>query len=204
MKYLYRMTHIDNMPHILKHGITHKSSNNANPNYVAIGNTSIIDKRGNICVNTSNGNMVRIGDYIPFYFYARMPMLYNIQHGYGVKQVDADDIVYLIVDFNKIVNDTQRDFLFSDAHAISKIANIYDKNDIDKIDSILDIDAIKSTMWADDSEKKERKQAEFLVKGDIPIDFVSYICCHSEKIRIRLIDMGAKMNIIVSPDIAYY
>ncbi len=35
--YIYRMTHIDNIPHILKYGITHKNSKNANPHYKAIG-----------------------------------------------------------------------------------------------------------------------------------------------------------------------
>ena len=34
MNYLYRMTHIDNISHILEHGITHQSSINCNPNYV--------------------------------------------------------------------------------------------------------------------------------------------------------------------------
>lgn len=32
--HLYRMVHIDNVPHILAHGITHKHSPHANPNFV--------------------------------------------------------------------------------------------------------------------------------------------------------------------------
>ncbi|MFN0187492.1 MAG: DarT ssDNA thymidine ADP-ribosyltransferase family protein [Bacteroidia bacterium] len=35
--YLYRITHIENIPHILQHGITHLSSPNTNPNFVPIG-----------------------------------------------------------------------------------------------------------------------------------------------------------------------
>jgi hypothetical protein len=35
--YLFRMTHIENIPHILRHGITHFSSHNANPDFVPIG-----------------------------------------------------------------------------------------------------------------------------------------------------------------------
>jgi len=31
--YLFRMTHIENIPHVLKFGITHASSINANPNF---------------------------------------------------------------------------------------------------------------------------------------------------------------------------
>lgn len=43
--YLYRMTHIDNIPHILQYGITHVSSPNANTNYVPIGDESLISNR---------------------------------------------------------------------------------------------------------------------------------------------------------------
>ena len=35
--YLYRMVHIDNVPHILKNGITHRHSKNADTNYIQIG-----------------------------------------------------------------------------------------------------------------------------------------------------------------------
>jgi hypothetical protein len=34
--YLYRMMHIANVPHILVHGITHRTSANANPNFTPI------------------------------------------------------------------------------------------------------------------------------------------------------------------------
>ena len=30
-KYLYRMTHIENVPHILQYGVTHTTSSNTNP-----------------------------------------------------------------------------------------------------------------------------------------------------------------------------
>lgn len=164
MNYLYRMTHIANIPHILRFGITHRSSMNANPNYVSIGDYSIIDKRNNMSEKTIDGVEFRLGDYIPFYFYARMPMLYNIQHGYGVPKVDADDIIYLIVPLKAIVSDVNRDFLFSDSHAVSKVVRFYDKNSIDMIDELLDRNAIKIDSWADDYLIKEKKQAEFLEK----------------------------------------
>lgn len=35
--YLYRMTHIENIPHILKYGITHPESKFTNKNYIGIG-----------------------------------------------------------------------------------------------------------------------------------------------------------------------
>ena len=43
--HLYRMTHIENIPHILQNGITHKDSPNANLNYKNIGDLSLIATR---------------------------------------------------------------------------------------------------------------------------------------------------------------
>lgn len=47
---ILRMTHIQNVPHILRYGITGKTSPNANPHYAPIGDTSLIDKRQNFSV----------------------------------------------------------------------------------------------------------------------------------------------------------
>jgi hypothetical protein len=61
--YLFRMIHIENISHILQHGITHFASINANSKFVPIGDSSIIETRNNFLLN--NGR--RLGDYIPFY-----------------------------------------------------------------------------------------------------------------------------------------
>lgn len=71
------MTHIENIPHILQNGITHSTSANANPNFVAIGDGSLITTRNNFLLN--NGR--RLGEYIPFYLGVRTPMLYVVQNG---------------------------------------------------------------------------------------------------------------------------
>lgn len=43
--YLYRMTHIANVPHIILHGITHRTSAKANPNFTPIGDPKLISAR---------------------------------------------------------------------------------------------------------------------------------------------------------------
>lgn len=43
--YLYRMTHIDNISHIIQKGITHSTSLKANPSFVTIGDSSLISRR---------------------------------------------------------------------------------------------------------------------------------------------------------------
>ncbi|HQP90484.1 MAG TPA: DarT ssDNA thymidine ADP-ribosyltransferase family protein, partial [Bacteroidales bacterium] len=78
---IYRITHIDNIPHILKNGITHKDSLKKNLNYKNIGDISLISIRSSKKIGVSNceDNVVKeinLGDFIPFYFDVRMPMLY--------------------------------------------------------------------------------------------------------------------------------
>ena len=86
---LFRMVHIENIKHILSYGITHKESPHANPHFVPIGDSSIITTRNSFVLE--NGNT--IGDYIPFYFASRTPMLYVIQNGFnGVKTNNPDAI----------------------------------------------------------------------------------------------------------------
>lgn len=203
MNYLYRMTHIRNIPHILKHGITHKSSANANPDYQAIGDSSIIHGREEKTAETVAKETFVPGDFIPFYFYVRMPMLYNIQNGYNVKKVSPENIVYLIVLLKPIIDDPRSRYYFSDGHAMSHLTNFYGKESIDRIDEILDKDAILNNDWGNDYVVKERKQAEFLIKGDIPFDYITGICCYNERARERLLEMGVECRIITKPE-AYY
>jgi len=58
------MTHIENISHILKYGITHQNSPNKNENYTQIGDNSLISKREKFILP----NEKKLGKYIPFYF----------------------------------------------------------------------------------------------------------------------------------------
>ena len=135
--YIYRMTHIENIPHILANGITHKNSPDANPDYVTIGDKSLINTRATKQVKISNGNRaqssgtITLGDFIPFYFGVRMPMLYVMQHGgnYVERTSAKEDIVYLVCKLSDIVKSV-RDYYFSDGHATDVFTQFYDNSRI--------------------------------------------------------------------------
>ena len=100
LKYAFRITHIDNIPHILKNGLVKAGSPLHDENYVPIGDPQIIGLRGDIEVKG-----YRIGDYIPFYLGPRSPMLYVIQHGYnGVQRVEPEKIVYCVIRLDDLIN----------------------------------------------------------------------------------------------------
>lgn len=212
---LYRITHIENIPHILQYGITHKDSPNKNPDYKDIGDLSLIETRSKINVsieNTefdSNSGLVSIslGDFIPFYFGVRMPMLYVTQHGGNfVKQATPPiDIIYLGCSLSKIIS-TNIDFYFTDGHATDILTSFYDKTKINMLVDIIDWEAIKSSYWggADNLNIKRKKQAEFLVSGDLEPELIVGFGCYNEKAKDKLISLGVTEDKIKVITQAYY
>jgi len=198
-KYLYRMIHIENIPHVLQYGITHRNSPNANKNFVPIGDNSLISRRNTRVVN--NGKL--LGNYIPFYFGTRSPMLYVIQRGYnGVNRTVPENIVYCVTSVAEIIN-SQIDFLFTDGHAIDSFSTEYSKSQINNIESILDFNAINASVWIDenDLDKKRRKEAEFLLSQDLPINHILGYICYNEGAKSKLIEYGIEEDkIVVKPN----
>ena len=120
---IYRMTHIDNVPFIVKNGLWSELSGVQDPRFVSIGNPSIIDRRTNkpVGINPPGGVL---GEYIPFYFAGRSPMLYNIATGYGVDKVPQKDIVFIVCDAIEIIN-AGIPCCFTDGNAANKTSTFY-------------------------------------------------------------------------------
>jgi len=193
--YLYRMTHIENIQHILEYGITHLNSPNTNVSYTPIGDNSIISKRADKVI--SNGK--KLSNYIPFYFGSRMPMLYVIQKGFnGVSPVNAQKIIYLVTSVEQILTQNL-EFVFTDGHAVDSLSSFYDITDIGKIEDIIDKKAIQSQYWKDDNDLdlKRRKEAEFLVANDIAKEAILGFIVHDEIARKELISLGIDEKVVV-------
>lgn len=200
--YLYRMTHIENISHILQFGITHKTSNNSNKNFKSIGDNSLINTRNNF--KLKNGKL--LGEYIPFYFGYRTPMLFVIQKGYNlVEPTPAENIIYCVSSIQRIL-ELQLDFVFTDGHAVNDFSLQFDKSDLQNLDKILDIYAIKATFWKDetDLDLKRRKEAEFLVLGDISIDAILGYIVYNENAKNTLIKFGVEKEKVLIRSERYY
>lgn len=197
--YIYRMTHIENILHILEYGVTHKNSLNANSNYVTIGDTSLIGTRVTKQVNINNGNQFQsygkiiLGDFIPFYFGVRMPMLYVMQYGgnFVERATPPENIVYVVCKLSNIISTTST-YYFSNGHATDVFTLFYDKTKISELPTIINWNAIKMRYWGGEEnlEAKRLKQAEFLVAGDISANLLTGFVCYNEIAKQRLIDMG--------------
>jgi hypothetical protein len=207
------MTHIKNIPHILEYGITHKYSPNANPDYVAIGDTSLINTRETKRVNISNGDRsqsyssIILGKFIPFYFGTRMPMLYVIQHGgnYVERATLPEDIIYLVCNLNDIVR-SGATYYFSDGHATDNLTSFYDSSKILELPYIIDWSAVTFQYWSGNENNliKTRKQAELLLANDIALQYLRGFICYNESARRQLTAMGVESKRIRIDSQAYY
>jgi hypothetical protein len=212
---IYRITHLENIPHILKYGITGKDSPNKNPYYKNIGDISLIDTRSKKIVFIDNGDFaskndlpsITLGDYIPFYFGVKMPMLYVAQHGgnFVEHSTHPSDIVYLVCSVINIVS-SKTDFIFTDGHATDMLTSFYNATKVNDLTDIIDWKAIKAPFWGgnENLDIKRKKQAEFLVSDDLPPNQIVGIGCYNENAHNKLISLGIKEEKIkVSPN-AYY
>ena len=208
------MTHIDNIPYILQNGITHRNSHKSNENYISIGDLSLIDTRSSKRVYIDNGEILNfnapsiiLGDFIPFYFGIKMPMLYVIQNGgnFVEKPTPAENIIYLAIPINNIIQ-SNGDYYFSDGHATDSLSSFYNNSRINDLPNIIDWDSIKAPFWGgnENLNVKRKKQAELLVSNDLPANFIIGYCCYNEKSKEKLVKMGIEeQKIKVIPN-AYY
>ncbi len=208
------MTHIANVPHILEWGITHKNSLHANKNFVTIGDLSLIDARRKKQITVDNGDFLNfnapsiiLGDFIPFYFGIKMPMLYVMQNGgnFVIRATPPKDIIYLVCSINRIIS-SKLDFYFSDGHATDSLTTFYDKSQIQNLPTIVNWKAVIAAYWGgqDNLNIKRKKQAEFLVSGDIPPSFILGLACFNDEAKNELIGMGVDEKTIKVVPGAYY
>jgi hypothetical protein len=197
--YLFRMVHIQNIAHILAHGITHSSSVNSNPAFLPIGDSSLISTRGRHLL--SNGK--QLGDYIPFYFGVKTPMLYVVQNGFNmVTPTSAENIVYCVSSIQQIIN-LNLNFVFTDGHAVDSFSTLYYPKDVQNIDTIIDWNSINAKYWRDenDLDRKRKKEAEFLILGDIPISAVLGYVVFNQNANNKLLALGVNQaNIKIDPN----
>lgn len=192
---LFRMLHIENIPHVLQYGVTHTLSPNANKNYVPIGDSSLISNRNQFAL--PNGK--KLGDYIPFYFGVRMPMLYVIQNGFNmVKAVSLEQIVYCVTSVQTII-DQGLSFIFTNGHAVDGLTEFFDQKDIGNLDHIIDQKAIMAKYWKDDQDLdlKRRKEAEFLVEPDLPPNTINGWVVYDNHAKSKLNTFGIDEHLIV-------
>lgn len=202
MKQLFRITHLANLPFILRNGLHCPDSPMQDPDFVPIGFPSLIDYRKDRMVPVAPGGTLSV--YIPFYFWYRSPMLYVIHKGNDpeVIQTPQEEIIYLVTDMAKL-NSLGCQYVFTDRHAKLDYAKFYTTpDDLEK----LNWDFIKTDQWGRQygAERKEMKQAECLVYQFIPTEALLGIAVLNEKaqelVNQYLNDNGVEIPVKIKPN----
>ena len=182
---IFRIVHISNVPSILDHGgLQCQNSADLVPNYINIGNDSLIDKRTRRYVPIAPGGPLSV--YVPFYFTPFSIMMYNIKTGYGgITRRDNIDIVMFVSSMHRL-NELGVPFVFTNQHAYAVDTEFY--NDLQHLGEI-DWPLLQSRDFkTDDNDpgKQLRYQAEALVHKYVPLEAILGIACVNDVIRKNL------------------
>lgn len=167
------MVHIDNVEYILNHGLYTRSSPQFDPNYINIGDSTLIMQRHDYSVPVAGYG--DLGDYIPFYFAGHTPMLLNIKTGYrGITKRRQSDIVFLVFKVDDLVEHCPC-WVYSNGHAKDRMSEFH--TELHHLDD-LDWDVIEDQYWRNtenDWDRQRRKQAEFMVRDHVPVACIESI-----------------------------
>lgn len=170
IEFLYHLTHVDNMPSILKHGLL--SHNDARGLVMEdLSDLDVQDRRAN---HPPLDDRRPLHDYVCLYFNPRNPMLYR-------RREHQDDIVILCLDRRLL---EQSSTFFTDGNAAAGATKFFNHpQDLAK----LDWDYIqKREYWNNSEDGKRKRCAEILVPDAIPFDEVRRVCVRTDSTQTRL------------------
>ena len=182
---IFRIVHIANVPWILDHGGLHcQNSADRDPNYVNIGNESLIEKR--MRRNVPIPPYGPLSDYVPFYFTPFSIMMYNIKTGYGgITRRDNKDIVMFVSSVHRL-SELSVPFVFTNQHAYAVDTEFY--NDLQHLAEIDWTLLQRRDFKTDDNDpgKQLRYQAEALIYRHVPLNAVLGIACVNDAVKDSL------------------
>jgi hypothetical protein len=181
--YLYHLTSVENLPSIIESGGLCSKNRlvREQASYRNIAYTHIQERRANRTVPCAAGGCLH--DYVPFYFGPRSPMLYAVNEG-GVEGYDdgQEPLVHLATRVQRI-EEAEFAFAFTDRHAVLEYTNFYDEvTELGQVDHSL----MYSKYWHDTDrhpQRKERRQAEFLVHDFVPFGLIGAIGVINEEMK---------------------
>lgn len=124
-----------------------------------------------------------VGEFVPFYFCPRSPMLYSINRGNTGRPPGCQRTILHLVSNVGIAIHGATDWAISDGNA-GAYHSLFCK-DLKEL-SRLDWPAIRATQW---QGRTHQKMAEFLVADFFPWSGIQKIGCQNEKIAMQVRDI---------------
>lgn len=184
---IYHIIHVDRLPSIINDGRLWCDAEIVRRNLpgTTIGMNGIKQRRLNELTLTSHP-VLHVGDCVPFYFCPRSIMLYLIAKGNHVDLAYRGGQVPII----HLEADLRQTVAWAEAHGLRwsftlSNAGAYYFEDRCRLDQLNEIDweAVQATDWR---QKKDGKQAEFLIEREFPWELVSRIGVINTDIHARV------------------
>jgi len=178
---IFHITQISNLERIISRGelLSDARMNQENLDTHVIGDAEIKRRRLNE-ITTDCPPRRKVGEFVPFYYCPRSPMLYRINKGgTGLAEGCQSEIVHLVSKIGFVVQSGQT-WVIADGNA-----GAYHTSFSNILDDIRELDwtAINSHYW---SGVVHHKQAEFLVADTFSWRLITHIGCY---------DMAAKQRV---------
>lgn len=172
---IYHITHIKNLEAILHSGSL-IAKNFLDSAYQNVAYGHIQDRRASRIVPIPP--MGNLHDYVPFYFCPRSPMLYAIYNpipGQMTYEGGQTPILHLVTHADRL-GAAGLPFTFTDRHAVLRLAAFFTQlPDLDQLNWAY----IQAQVWhsrdPQHPDRKELKQAEFLVHRIVPWEYIEAI-----------------------------
>ena len=185
---IYHITDIDNLTSIVVEGNLLSDALMTERDPTVIGHNHIKQRRlTRIRVPTCGNRFV--GEFVPFYFCARSPMLYTINLGNTGRTPGCQKTIVHLVSRVRDAIALGVPWAVSDGNA-GAFHTTFDST-LQAIDH-LDWKAIEATSWA---ECIHQKQAEFLVADSFPWSAVHEIGCFDAEARARVTALLKDQNL---------
>lgn len=200
--YLYHITDISNLPSILVSGGLLSDCALAGVAHQVIGYPNIKQRRMTQYRVPCCGNRF-VGEFVPFYFCPRSPMLYTVNRGNTGRQPGCQTSIVHLVTTVSVAVKQGRPFAISDGNAAAAYTSF--RNDLASLDDPTHL------RWADINTnqwqgKMHFKQAEFLVADWFDWSAIVFIGCHNSTAAAQvayLLPQHGGPNVGVQPDWYY-
>jgi len=162
---LWHITHRDNIPKILKHGLCPRDSVRVSDIKGALRDTSnpntqfLYDKNDPIFHRRING-------YVPLYLNPRNPMLYR-------KKELQSELCILEIDIDCVLT---KDFLITDGNSGSNSTQFFK----DALSASIPWSVLRADFWGDFDDGKRKRCAEVLIPDHVDSSYITKIHCGSD------------------------
>lgn len=192
IKELYYITHINNIPSILRRGIlSHEIIESEGIPFTPIYNAEIVSRRKGI--KTPDGRS--LWSFSNIFFQPRNPMLYRVVFFSGITSVE--DLAVLGIQLN-ILN--RSDIFITNGNAAHSLSDILTEREGKKALPQIRKE-IDKEYWTDEGGSKRKIMAECLVPGNIPPTFIKeiYVANHDAAIKVKKMLPSTDLEVIPEP-----